>query len=75
MKVKIENKKYPAGTHVIEVREESYGYTMAHRLDGTVLYIATYENRMEAMRSARRMVETEEAEGNTVILLADARLG
>jgi hypothetical protein len=65
----------PADTHLIEVREESYGFTLAHKLNGAVLYVANYENRMEAMRNARRRVEMEEAEGRKVILSADARLG
>lgn len=65
----------PADTHLIEVREESYGFTLAHRLNGVVLYVANYANRMEAMRNARRRVEVEESEGHKVILSADARLG
>lgn len=64
-----------ADTHLVEVRAESYGYTLAHKLNGRVLYIATYENRMEAMRNARRLVDMEESEGHKVVLLADARLG
>lgn len=68
-------KSDPVDTHVIEVREESYGYTLAHRLNGALLYVANYENRMEAMRNARRHVEMEESDGHKVILLADARLG
>jgi len=71
----IDPKSVPADTHVIEVREESYGYTMAHKHNGTLLYVATYENRMEAMRNARRLVEEQEAEGNKVLLSADSRLG
>lgn len=65
----------PVDTHIIEVREESYGYTLAHRLNGALLYVANYENRMEAMRNARRHVDTEESEGHKVILKADSRLG
>lgn len=72
---KIKLKSDPVDTHIIEVREESYGFSMVHRLNGVVLYVANYENRMEAMRNARRLVETEEAEGHTVVLQADARLG
>ena len=71
----VDHKSVPADTHIIEVREESYGYTMAHMLNGALLYVATYENRMEAMRNARRFVETEEAEGHKVLLSADSRLG
>ena len=71
----IDPNSVPADTHVVEVREESYGFTMAHRLDGVLLYVATYPNRMEAMRNARRFVDTEEAEGHTVVLSADSRLG
>lgn len=70
-----ESDPVPADTHHIEVRQESYGFTLVHKLNGRVVYFANYENRMEAMRNARRRVETEEAEGHTVILSADARLG
>lgn len=64
-----------ADTHIIEVQQESYGFTLVHRLNGVVLYVANYGNRMEAMRHARQRVEMEEAEGHKVILSADARLG
>jgi hypothetical protein len=70
-----ESNSVPADTHLIEVRQESYGFTLVHRVNGKVLYFANYENRMEAMRNARRRVEMEEAEGHNVMLLADARLG
>ena len=71
----VDPESVPADTHIVEVRQESYGFTMAHKLDGALLYVATYDNRMEAMRNARRFVETEEAEGHTVVLSADSRLG
>lgn len=71
----IDIKSVAADTHIIEVREESYGFTMAHRLNGALLYVATYETRIEAMRRAHQCVEAEEAEGHEVILSSDSHLG
>ena len=59
----------------MEVRNESYGYTLAHVLNNKVVYVATYPNRMEVMRSANAIIEREQAEGNEVMFATDARLG
>ncbi len=65
----------PNNTHVIEVRDESYGYTLAHRLNGRVLYVATYQNNHDAMRQAKKLVEHEKADGHEVMFVVDPRIG
>jgi len=64
----------PKGTHTVEVREESYGFTLAHRCDGRVLYVATYQNDHEAMRQARKISENEQADGHEVIVVSDPHI-
>lgn len=68
-------KEIPEGIHLVEIREESYGYTLAHVFNGKVIYVATYPNRMEVMRSANAIIEREQAEGNEVMFSTDSRLG
>ena len=68
-------KEVPEDTHLVEVRSESYGYTLAHVFNNKVIYVATYPNRMEVMRSANAIIEREQAEGNEVMLATDSRLG
>jgi len=63
-----------ADTHLIEVRDESYGFTLAHRLNGRVLYVATYQNNHDAMRQARKMAEHEQADGHQVVLISDPHI-
>ena len=46
----------------IEVREESYGFTLAHCCNGRVLYAATYKNNYDAMRQVRRIADQEQAD-------------
>ena len=65
----------PKDTHSIEVRDESYGFTLAHRCNGRVLYVATYKNDHDAMRQARRIADTEQAEGHEVIIVSDPHIG
>jgi len=67
--------KVPKNTHLIEVRDESYGFTLAHRLNGRVLYVATYKNDHEAMRQAKKLAEHEEADGHQVMFVADPHIG
>ena len=65
----------PKDTHSVEVREESYGFTLAHRLNKRVLYVATYQNVHDAMRQARKIAEQERADGHEVIVVSDAHMG
>ena len=65
----------PKDCHYVEVRHESYGFTVAHRLNNRVLYVGTYQNQQEALRVARQIAEREQAEGNEVMLASDPRLG
>ena len=65
----------PKDTHMIEVRDESYGYTLAHRYNGRVLFVATYPNSQDAIRHAKKMYEHEQADGHKVVLVADPHLG
>jgi len=65
----------PKDTHLIEVRNESYGYTLAHRFNGRVLYVATYQNDHDAMRNANKIAEHERADGNKVVFVSDPRMG
>ena len=65
----------PRDTHLIEVRQESYGFTVAHRFNGRVLFVANYPNKQEALRNSKFIAEREQAEGNEVILASDPRLG
>lgn len=62
------------GTHLIEVRDESYGYTLAHRLNKRVVYVATYQNSHDAMRQARKIAEQEQADGHQVVLVSDPHI-
>jgi len=64
----------PKDTHSIEVREESYGFTLAHRYNGRVLYVATYKNNHDAMRQARRIADQEQADGHDVIMVSDPHI-
>jgi len=64
----------PKDTHTIEVREESYGYTLAHRCNGRVLYVATYQNNHEVMRQARKIAENEQADGHKVVVISDPHI-
>jgi len=68
-------KEVPEGTHLVEIRNESYGYTLAHVFNNRVMYVATYPNRMEVMRCANAIIEREQAEGHEVMLATDSRLG
>lgn len=61
-------------THLIEVRDESYGYTLAHRYKGRVLYVATYKNNHDAMRQAKKILEHEQADGHKVVLVTDPHI-
>jgi len=61
-------------THLIEVRDESYGYTLAHRYNGRVLYVATYKTTHDAMRQAKKIVDHEQADGHQVVLVSDPHL-
>lgn len=65
----------PKDTHSIEVRQESYGVTLAHRCNGRVLYVATYKNDHDAMRQARRIADQEQADGHEVIIVSDPHIG
>lgn len=65
----------PKDTHLIEVRDESYGYTLAHRLNGRVLYVATYKNNHDAMRQAKKLADHEQADGNQVVMVVDPHIG
>jgi len=56
----------PKNTHLIEVRNESYGFTLAHRYNGRILYVATYSNNQDAMRQAQKIVDQEQADGHQV---------
>jgi len=64
----------PKDTHSIEVRDESYGITLAHRCNGRVLYVATYQNDHEAMRQARKIAEQEQADGHEVLIVSDPHI-
>jgi len=64
----------PKDTHSIEVREESYGFTLAHCCNGRVLYVATYKNNHDAMRQARRIADQEQADGHDVIMVSDPHI-
>ena len=69
------SERAPENTHMIEVRDESYGYTLAHRYNGRVLFVATYHNSHDAMRHAKKLLEHEQADGHKVMLVADPHLG
>jgi len=64
----------PKDTHTIEIHEESYGFTLAHRCNGRVLYVATYQNAQETIRQARRLAEQEQADGHEVIVVSDPHM-
>lgn len=65
----------PKDCHLIEVKQESYGFTVAHRYNSRVLFVATYQNKQEALRVSRLIAEREQAEGHEVMLASDPRLG
>ncbi|MCK4743991.1 MAG: hypothetical protein KAT25_09245 [Sulfuriflexus sp.] len=64
----------PKDTHSVEVREESYGFTLAHRCNSRILYVATYHNHNDAMRQANRIADQEQADGHEVIMVTDAHI-
>jgi len=64
----------PKDTHTIEVRDESYGFTLAHRCNGRVLYVATYQNVHEAMRQSRKIADHEQADGHQVMIISDPHI-
>jgi len=64
----------PKDTHLVEVRDESYGYTLAHRYNGRVVYVATYQNTNDAMRQAQKIVDHEQADGHKVVFVSDPHL-
>ncbi len=69
-----ETTQVPKDTHLIEVRDESYGYTLAHRYNGRVLYVATYHNTHDAMRQAQKIADHEQADGHHVVLVSDPHI-
>lgn len=67
-------KKIPPNCHYIEVRRESYGYSVAHSCNNRILYVATYQNVNEAVRMGKLLAEREQADNHEVILALDSRL-
>jgi len=52
--------------HVIEVGKLGYGYSVTHRLNGKLMFTATYEKEMEALRTAAIIGTAEEDQGHEV---------
>lgn len=54
--------------HVIEVSKLGYDFSVTHLYRGQVLFTATYEKEMDALRIAAMMGTSEEGQGNEVLM-------
>ena len=54
--------------HVIEVSKLGYNFSVTHLYQGQVLFTATYEKEMDALRIAATIGTTEEDQGNEVLM-------
>jgi len=60
------NNKQAKNIHVIEVSKLGYGYSVTHRHNGKLMFTATYEKEMEALRTAAIIGTAEEDQGHEV---------
>lgn len=54
--------------HVIEVTKLGYDFSVTHLYRGQVMFTATYEKEMDALRVAAMMGTSEEDQGNQVLM-------
>jgi len=54
--------------HVIEVSKLGYDFSVTHLFKGQVLFTATYEKEMDALRVAATIGTHEEDQGNEVVM-------
>ena len=54
--------------HVIEVTKLGYDFSVTHLFQGQVMFTATYEKEMEALRIAAVLGTSEEDQGNAVLM-------
>ena len=54
--------------HVIEVSKLGYNFSVTHLYRGQVMFTATYEKEMDALRVAATVGTTEEDKGNEVLM-------
>ncbi len=58
----------PQDGHLISVIFYSYGYVVSHTSNNKLYYTATYDNRMDALRSAERVSDNLRADGADVYM-------
>ena len=54
--------------HVIEVCKLGYDFSVTHLFQGQVMFTATYEKEMDALRMAASVGTAEEDKGNEVLV-------
>lgn len=54
--------------HVIEVCKLGYNFSVTHLFNGQVMFTATYEKEMDALRVAATIGTHEEDQGNQVVM-------
>ena len=54
--------------HVIEVSKLGYDFSVTHLYQGQVMFTATYEKEMDALRMAASVGTSEEDKGNEVLV-------
>ena len=54
--------------HVIEVSKLGYNFSVTHLFQGQVLFTATYEKEMDALRIAATIGTSEEDQGHEVLM-------
>ena len=58
----------PQDGHLITVGHYAYGYVVSHTMNNKLVYTATYDNRMDALRSAERVSDNLRADGGDVYM-------
>lgn len=58
----------PADGHLVKVDRYAFGYVVTHTSNQRMIYTATYHTRMDALRSANRIADSERADGHDVYL-------
>jgi hypothetical protein len=61
----------PQDGHLITVKRYGYGYVVSHTSNNKLCYTATYDNRMDALRSAERVSDNLRADGADVYMQVD----
>lgn len=66
-----ETASIPQDGHLITVKRYGYGYVVTHTMNNKLVYTATYDNRMDALRSAERAADHLRVEGADVYMQID----